>query len=182
MGWIIDSMHSHVGFSVRHLMVSTVRGQFKGYRGRTKLDPADFTRSSFEGEVDVASIDTANPQRDEHLRASDMFDAARFPKISFRSTRIVPRGDGAFAVHGEVTIRGVTRPLTLDVEFRGTSRNHRGIAVAGVSATGTLDRKDFGLSYNFLLETGGVAISDQVKIEIDAELHEAEPAPAPAHT
>ena len=170
MQWVIDSMQSHVGFSVRHMMVSTIRGQFKGYRGKTKLDPADFTRSSFEGEVDVASIDTANPMRDEHLRASDIFDAERYPKISFRSTRIAPSGYGAYTVHGELTIRGVTRPLVLDVEFGGTSKNHRGVAVAGVSATGTISRKDFGLSYNFALEVGGVAISDSVNIQIDAEL------------
>ena len=170
MVWVIDSMHSYVGFSVRHLMVSTVRGQFKGYRGTTTLDTADFTRSCFEGEVDVASIDTASSMRDDHLRASDLFDVARHPKITFKSTRIAAKSAGVYVVHGHITIRGVTRPLVLDVEFRGTAKNHRGVTVAGLSATGTINRKDFGMSYNFALETGGVAISEKVAIDIDLEL------------
>lgn len=170
MPWSIDPLHSHVTFSVRHMMVATVRGQFKQYSGVVDLDPEDFTRSSFEGEIDVASIDTGNTQRDEHLRASDFFDAPNHPKITFKSTRIERKGEGEYVVHGDITIRGVTKPIALDVEFHGLSRNPWGLTVAGISAKGTIHRKEFGVSYNAVLEAGGVAIGEKVKIEIDAEL------------
>jgi polyisoprenoid-binding protein YceI len=174
MSWIIDNVHTHVGFSVKHMMVTTVRGQFREYRGTLALDTADFTRSSFEGEIDVASIDTGNGQRDDHLRTNDFFDAPNHPKITFKSTSIEPKGDGEYVVHGDLTIRGVTKPVTFDVEFHGTSKNPWGKTVAGLSARGTVNRKDFGVSYNALLEAGGVAVGEKVKIEIDAELIAAE--------
>lgn len=170
MSWSIDPAHTHVSFSARHMMVTTVRGQFKQYRGTVNFDPAEFTRSSFEGEIDVASIDTGNTQRDDHLRNSDFFDAPNHPKITFKSTRIESKGDGEYVVHGDITIRGVTKPLALDVEFHGTSKNPWGQTVAGLSARATVNRKDFGVSYNAVLEAGGVAVSEKVKIEIDAEL------------
>jgi polyisoprenoid-binding protein YceI len=170
MSWLIDKVHTHISFSAKHMMVTTVRGQFKEYRGTLKLDSADFTRSSFEGEVDVASIDTGNTQRDDHLRNDDFFDAPNHPKILFKSTRIEPKGEGEFIVHGDLTIRGVTKPVALEVEFHGTAKNPWGKTVAGLSARATVNRKDFGVSYNALLEAGGVAVSEKVKIEIDAEL------------
>lgn len=170
MPWSIDPLHSHVSFSVKHMMVSTVRGQFKQYRATVDLDPDDFTRSSFEGEIDVAGIDTGNGQRDEHLRTSDFFDAPNHPKITFKSTRIERKRDGEYVVHGDITIRGVTKPIALDVEFHGVSRNPWGQTVAGLSAKGTIHRKEFGVSYNAVLEAGGVAIGEKVTIEIDAEL------------
>lgn len=170
MSWVIDEVHTHVSFSARHMMVATVRGQFKQYRGTVALDPADFTRSTFEGEIDVASIDTGNTQRDDHLRTSDFFDAPNHPKITFKSSRIEPKSDGEFVVHGDLSIRGVTKPVALEVEFHGTSKNPWGKTVAGLSARGTVNRKDFGVSYNAVLEAGGVAVGEKVKIEIDAEL------------
>jgi polyisoprenoid-binding protein YceI len=176
MTWLIDDVHTHIGFSVRHMMVSTMRGQFKKYSGTIELDEADFTRSKFEGEIEVASIDTNNAQRDEHLRNGDFFDVANHPKILFASTRIERKGDLEFVVHGDLTIKGVTRPIALDVEFRGTAKNPWGKTVTGLSASGTINRKDFGVSYNALLETGGVAISEKVKIELEAELVAAEAA------
>jgi polyisoprenoid-binding protein YceI len=156
------------------MMVSTVRGQFKQYRGTLALDAADFTRSSFEGEVDVASVDTGNTQRDDHLRTNDFFDAPSHPKISFKSGRIEAKGDGEYVVHGDLTIRGVTRPVAFDVEHRGTSKNPWGKTVTGLSAHATLQRKDFGVSFNALLETGGVAVGEKVKIEIEVEAIAAE--------
>ena len=174
MSWLIDEVHTHVGFSVKHMMVTTVRGQFKQYRGSVQIDPVDFTRSTFEGEIEVASIETGNSQRDDHLRNNDFFDAPNHPKITFKSTRIEPKGDGEFVVHGDITIRGVTKPIALDVEFHGTSKNPWGKTVAGVSARATINRKDFGVSYNALLETGGVAVGEKVKIEIDVEAIAAE--------
>jgi len=173
MTWLIDDIHTHIGFSVKHMMVSTVRGQFKQYKGTLALDPADFTRSSFEGEIEVASIDTGNGQRDDHLRTSDFFDAVNHPKITFKSTRIEAKpgaSEGEYLVHGDLTIRGVTKPVALEVEFSGTAKNPWGKTVAGLSARATISRRDFGVSYNALLETGGVAVGEKVKIEIEAEL------------
>lgn len=169
MAWQIDTVHTHVGFSVKHMMVSTVRGQFKQYSGTLTIDSADFTKSRFEGEVDVTSIDTGNSQRDDHLRSGDFFDAANHPKIKFANSKIESKGDGEFVVHGDLTIRGTTLPIALEVEYHGTSKNPWGKTVTGFSAKSTVNRKDFGLSWNALLETGGVAVSEKVKIEIEVE-------------
>jgi polyisoprenoid-binding protein YceI len=179
MSWSIDTVHSHVGFSVKHMMVATARGQFKSYRATLRLNPKDFARSSFEGEIDVTSVDTGNVDRDNHLRSNDFFDAANHPKITFKSTRIEPKSDGEYAVHGDLTIRGVTKPVSLDVEFHGTSKNPYGKTVAGLSARGTINRKDFGVSFNAVLEAGGVALADKVKLEIDVEAIAAEETVAP---
>jgi polyisoprenoid-binding protein YceI len=169
MSWQLDAVHTHVGFSVKHMMVSTVRGQFKQYSGNVKIDAADFTKSSFDGEVDVASIDTGNSQRDEHLRSADFFDATNHPKIKFVSSRIEAKGEGEYVVHGDLTIRGTTLPVALDVEFHGTSKNPWGKTVSGFGAKATVNRKDYGLAWNSLLETGGVAVSEKVKVEIEVE-------------
>jgi polyisoprenoid-binding protein YceI len=180
MSWSIDTVHSHVGFSVKHMMVATVRGQFKSYRATLRLDPKDFTRSKFEGEIDVASVDTGNVDRDNHLRTNDFFDAPNHPKITFKSTRIEPKDGGEYTVHGDLSIRGVTKPVEFDVEFHGTSKNPYGKTVAGLSARGTINRKDFGVSFNALLETGGVAVAEKVKLEVDVEAVAAEDTVAPA--
>jgi polyisoprenoid-binding protein YceI len=169
MAWQIDNVHSHVGFSVKHMMVTTVRGQFRSYRGKVNLDPKDFARSTFEGEIDVASVDTGNPERDNHLRTGDFFDAQNHPTITFKSSRIVPKDDGQYEVTGNITIRGVSKPIVLDVEFLGTSKNPYGKTVAGLSVRGTLNRKDFGVNFNAVLETGGVAVGEKVKLEVDVE-------------
>jgi polyisoprenoid-binding protein YceI len=177
MSFVIDTVHSHVGFSVKHMMVATVRGQFKSYRGTLDLDPKDFTRSKFEGEIDVASVDTGNVDRDNHLRTSDFFDGPNHPKITFKSTaieRAASKGEGEYVVHGDLTIRGVTKPLVLDVEFLGTSKNPYGKTVAGFSAHGTINRKDFGVAFNAVLETGGVAVAEKVKLEVEVEAMAAE--------
>jgi polyisoprenoid-binding protein YceI len=180
MSWSIDPVHSHVGFSVRHMMVSTVRGQFKTYGGTLQLDPKNFTRSSFTGEIDVASVDTGNVDRDNHLRTNDFFDAPNHPKITFKSTRIEAKAGAEYVVHGDLSIRGVTKPVALDVEFLGTSKNPYGKTVAGFSAHGTVDRKEFGVAFNAVLETGGVAVAEKVKIDIEVEALWAEDAVATA--
>jgi polyisoprenoid-binding protein YceI len=169
MSWTLDPIHTHVGFSVKHLMVSTVRGQFRNYSGTIEIDPADFTRSRFSGEIDVSSVDTGNPDRDKHLRTGDFFDVAAHPTMQWKSTAIEPRGEGEYVVHGELTMRGVTKPIALDVEFLGTSKGLHGKTVAGFSARGTVNRKDFGVNFNALLETGGVAVGEKVKLELDVE-------------
>jgi polyisoprenoid-binding protein YceI len=167
--WNVDTVHTHIGFSVRHLMVSTVRGQFKSYAGKVAIDPADFTRATIEGEVEVKSIDTGNTTRDTHLRTNDFFDADNHPKITFKSDRIEKKDDGLYLVQGDLQIRGVTKPVTFETEFHGVSKSPRGQTVAGLHARATVNRKDFGVLYNAVLETGGVAIADKVAIEIDAE-------------
>jgi polyisoprenoid-binding protein YceI len=169
MAWLIDDVHTHIGFSVKHMMVTTVRGQFRKYSGTLELDTEDFTRSKFRGEIDVASIDTGVAQRDDHLRNNDFFDAPNHPKITFESTRIEKKEEGEFVVHGDLTIRGVTKEVALEVEFHGTSKNPWGKTVAGFSARGTVNRKDFGVNFNALLETGGVAVGEKVKLELDVE-------------
>ncbi len=172
MSWQLDTVHSHVGFSVKHLMVATARGTFKTYSGSVKLDPKDFTRSVFQGEIDVASIDTGNADRDNHLRANDFFDVANHPKITFKSAKIELKSEGEYVVHGDLTIRGVTRPVALDVEFVGTSKSLYGQTVAGFGIRGTINRKEFGISFNAALETGGFALGDKVKLELDIEATE----------
>lgn len=171
MSWVIDSVHSHVGFTVKHMMVTTVRGQFKSYGAtETNLHPQDFTRSSFAGEIDVASIDTGNPDRDNHLRTNDFFDVPNHPKIAFKSTRIEKTDESEYQVTGDLTIRGVTQSVKLDVEYNGVAKNPYGKTVTGFSARGVINRKDFGVNFNALLETGGVAVGEKVKLEIDVEL------------
>jgi polyisoprenoid-binding protein YceI len=180
MAWLIDTVHTHVGFSVKHMMVTTVRGQFKDYRGTIRLDAKDFARSSFEGEIDVASVDTGNGDRDNHLRTNDFFDVANHPKITFKSTRIEAKSDSEYVVHGDIGIRGVVKPIALEVEYLGTSKNPYGQTVAGLSVRGTLNRKDFGVAFNALLETGGVAVGEKVKLELDVEATQVEESAAKA--
>ncbi len=182
MTWQLDNVHTHVGFSVKHMMVTTVRGQFRSYRGKVNLNPKDFTRSTFEGEIDVASIDTGNVDRDNHLRTNDFFDAPNHPTITFKSTRIEAKGDSEYVVHGDITLRGVTRPIALEVDYLGSAKNPYGKTVAGLSVRGTLNRKDFGVNFNAVLETGGVAIGEKVKLEVDVEVVAAEePVAVAAH-
>ena len=169
MAWKIDPVHTHVGFSVKHLMISTVRGQFKTYDGTLNLDEKDFSKSSFVGEIDVASIDTGNADRDSHLRTNDFFDAPNHPKITFKINKIESKGGNEFVVHGDIAIRGVTKPIALNVEYHGVSKSPYGQTVAGFGVTGSLNRSDFGVNFNAALEVGGVAVSEKVKLELDIE-------------
>lgn len=168
MLWSVDPVHSRVGFSVRHMMVTTVRGVFKRFSGTMEIDENDFSKSVIQGEIDVDSIDTGNDDRDGHLRANEFFDVPNHPKILFQSTGIEPQGD-AWIVTGDLTIRGVTRPVSLTVEYAGSTTNPYGQRIVGASVTGTINRKDFGVSWNSLMETGGVAVSENVKLEIDVQ-------------
>ena len=168
MSWSVDPVHSHVGFSVRHMMVTTVRGAFTSFSGTLELNEADITASRVQGEIEVKSIDTGSTDRDNHLRSADFFDVQTHPKITFQSNRIEKKGDG-LVVHGDLTIRGVTKPIALDVEYAGTSKNPYGQIIAGATVTGSINRKDYGLTWNAVLETGGVAVSETVKFEIDVQ-------------
>ena len=169
--WKIDPAHSAAHFSVRHLMISNVRGEFTRLGGAALINAADPTKSSVEIEIDATSINTREPQRDEHLRSADFFDIANYPKITFQSKRIEPRGADEFKVTGALTIRGVTKEVTLDVEGPTPAvKDPWGNIRAGVTATAKVNRKDFGLAWNALTEAGGVVVGDEIKITIEAEL------------
>jgi polyisoprenoid-binding protein YceI len=165
----IDSAHTSVQFSVRHLMVSNVRGEFSKVSGTIKFDAANPADSTVEATIEVASINTRDAQRDGHLKSADFLDVEKFPTIVFRSTKVVPQSGGG-KVTGELTIHGVTREITLDVEGPTEEiTDPWGKQRWGMSATAKLSRKDFGLTWNAALETGGVMVGDEVKIAIDLE-------------
>ena len=170
--WQIDPTHTQAGFAVRHLMISTVRGRFSDVTGTLSVPDGDFSRAELEAVIGVGSIDTREPQRDAHLRSADFFDVETFPSITFRSRRVeADPGDPArFVLAGDLTLHGVTRDVRLDVTAEGRGRDPWGNDRAGFSVTGKISRKDFGLVWNQFLETGGVAVGDEVKITIDTEL------------
>ncbi|MFO0572867.1 MAG: YceI family protein [Polyangia bacterium] len=168
--WEIDSAHSSAQFSVRHLMVSNVRGEFGKVAGTVNLNDSDPTKSTVEVEIDATSINTREAKRDEHLRSPDFFDVAKFPKISFKSTQISKVTDGKYSVVGNLTIHGVTKPVTLTTELSPEIKDPWGNVKRGGTATTTVNRKDFGLTWNKALETGGVVVGDAVNIVVDVEL------------
>jgi polyisoprenoid-binding protein YceI len=169
--WQIDPAHSAAHFSVRHLMISNVRGEFAKVSGNVVLDPSDLTKSTVEVSVDTTTIDTRELQRDEHLRSADFFDVANHPAITFRSKKITPAGSDHFKVAGDLTIRGVTRAVTFEVEGPTPAvKDPWGNVRAGVSATAKINRKDFGLVWNGLTEAGGIVVGDEVSITFEAEL------------
>jgi polyisoprenoid-binding protein YceI len=172
--WNIDPAHSHVEFSVKHLMISTVRGRFGIVRGTIQSDDADPAKGQAEIEIDVDSIDTRESRRDAHLRSADFFDVEKFPKITFRSTRLTDVKGDRFRLVGDLTIHGVTREVALDVTSEGRARDPWGGERAGFSATTKIKRSDFGLTWNQALETGGVVVGDDVKISLDVEIVKAQ--------
>jgi polyisoprenoid-binding protein YceI len=169
--WQIDPQHSAAHFSVRHLMISNVRGEFTKVSGNAVLDPTDPPKSTLEVIIDATSIDTREPQRDEHLRSADFLDVANHPTITFRSKKITPAGTDHYKVTGDLTIRGVTREVTFDVEGPATPvKDPYGNIRTGVSGTAKINRKDFGLVWNALTEAGGVMVGDEVSLAFEAEL------------
>ena len=172
--WQIDPRHSLAEFSVRHMMLSKVRGQFTGISG-TIVDGADDPKySSVKAEIDVTTLITGDPQRDEHLRSADFFDVANHPTMTFQSRRVSGSREH-FKVTGDLTIRGQTREVTLDVTYNGIGTNPLGQSVAGFTATTEINRKDFGLNWNVALEAGGVLVGDTARIEIEVEAVKEEP-------
>jgi polyisoprenoid-binding protein YceI len=167
--WNIDATHSAISFSIRHMVFSKVRGRFAKYTGAIQLDDDDPSQSWVEVTIDAASIDTGTAQRDTHLRSADFFDVDRFPELRFRSQRVEPIGNGRLRVIGELTIRDVTREVALDAEPGGRGMDPWGNERIGFVATTTIDRKDFGLQWTQLLETGGVLVGDRVEIELDVQ-------------
>ena len=169
--WQIDPAHSAAHFSVRHLLISNVRGEFTKLSGSALINPADPAKSSVEITIQAASLNTREPQCDEHLRSADFFDVANHPTLTFRSKRIEALGAENFKLTGDLTIRGVTKEVTFDVEGpTAPMKDPWGNVRAGVSASAKINRKDFGVAWNALTETGGVVVGDEVKITVEAEL------------
>jgi polyisoprenoid-binding protein YceI len=171
--WAIDGSHTSAGFKVRHLMVSHVRGQLGPVTGTAVIDEQDLARSRVDVSVDARGIETRDAKRDEHLRSADFFDVANHPNVTFRSTRVeAPSGlGGDLRISGDLTIRGVSRPVTLEVEGLSPAiKDPWGNSRRGISARARISRKEWGLQWNMALEAGGVVVGDEVSIEIEAEL------------
>ena len=170
MSWQIDPNHSHIQFSARHMMITTVRGRFERFTVAVEADEDDPTRSSVDVEIEAASVDTRNAQRDADLRSANFLDTDQYPLITFKSTRLeqVDQSHGRFV--GDLTIRGVTKQVVLDVEYAGLAKSPWGTTSAGFNATTKISRKDWGLTWNMVLETGGVMVGDEITIDIEVEL------------
>jgi polyisoprenoid-binding protein YceI len=167
--WTLDTTHSGIAFSVRHMVVAKVRGRFASWSGTVELDEADIARSRVDVQIDASSIDTGNAQRDEHLRSGDFFDVQQFPSLRFSSRRVEAVSDERLRVVGDLSLHGVTREVTLDVERGGQAKDPWGNRRAGFAATTSILRSDFGLSWNQALETGGLLVADRIDIELDIQ-------------
>ncbi|MFF4453897.1 YceI family protein [Streptomyces goshikiensis] len=165
--YVIDASHSSIGFTVRHAMVTNVRGSFADHEGTLHLDGSDPSHSTASIDVKIASVDTGVADRDGHLRSGDFFDAEAFPLMSFRSTRAAQLGGDAYRITGDLTIKGVTRPLSIDLEFNGSATDGYGNERVGFEGSAEILRSDWGLTWNAALETGGVMVSDKVKLTFD---------------
>ena len=169
--WNLDTSHTVVGFSVRHMMISNVRGTFGSFKGAVQVTGDDPTTARLEVTIDVASIDTREPKRDDHLRSPDFFDAAKLPTMTFTSRKVEKTAAGRLKVTGDLTLRGVTKEIVLDVDtLTPPMKDPWGMMRVGAHATTVISRKDFGLTWNTVLEAGGVAVGDEVSITLDVEL------------
>jgi polyisoprenoid-binding protein YceI len=180
--WEIDSGHSSANFTVKHLMVSNVKGEFGKVTGTINLDDKDVTKSSVTASIDASTIDTRSEQRDGHLKSPDFFDVAKYPTITFKSKKVEKAGEGKLKVTGDLTMKGVTKEVALDVDAAAKEMKNpfNGAIVRGMSATTQLNRKDFGLNWNKSLESGGVLVGDEVKVALELELVKKDAAPATA--
>ena len=170
MSWQVDKSHSHIGFSVRHMMVSKVRGQFEQFTIDVDFNEVEPARSSVYVQIDAASINTKDQQRDGHLKSPDFLDVETYPYITFNSKRIEKISDRHGRIIGDLTIRGITREVVLDVDYAGMLRNPWGMMITGASAQTRINRKDWDLTWNQALETGGVLVSEELTINIELEL------------
>ncbi|MCZ7667835.1 MAG: YceI family protein [Chloroflexi bacterium] len=179
MNWQIDYAHSEINFTVRHMMISKVRGSFDEWSGIINFDPENPTNTTVDVTVQLASVNTNEQQRDDHLRSPDFFDVATHPEMRFKSTKVEQNDVDEGLLYGELTIRGITKPVVLDVNYAGQAKSPWGTTSAGFSASATINRKDWDLTWNQALETGGVLVSDKISIGIELELiQQAEAVPA----
>jgi polyisoprenoid-binding protein YceI len=168
--WKLDPAHSAAEFKVKHMMISNVKGRFSGLSGTLTEHATDSTLSTIEASVDISTIATGDPQRDGHLKSADFFDVEKYPAMTFKSTQVVQKGEGEYAVAGNLTIHGVTKPVTLTVEgLSAPAKDPYGNIRIGLSATTKINRKDFGLNWNAALETGGILVGEDVQITLDVQ-------------
>lgn len=168
--WAIDPTHSEIGFKVKHMMFTNVSGKFSSFEASVENEDDKFETSAISFSADVNSIDTANADRDNHLRSGDFFEVEKFPKLTFVSTGITKVDDNQYKINGDFTIRDVTKNITLDAEYSGLMKDPWGNTKAGFSLSGKINRKDFGLTWNAALETGGVLVSDEVKLLCEVQV------------
>jgi polyisoprenoid-binding protein YceI len=168
--WILDPSHSKVEFKVKHMMISNVSGHFNRFDAQVETEGEDFMTAKVVFTADIDSIDTGSEQRDGHLKSVDFFDAANFPQLKFVPTKYENvDNDGDYEVYGDLTIRGITKPVKLDVEFGGVIKDPWGATRAGFTVTGKINRKDFGLTWSGVTETGSLVVSDEVRLHVDLE-------------
>lgn len=167
--WVIDPTHSEIGFKVKHMMFTNVSGKFANFTAEAETNGDSFDDAKFTFSADVDSVSTGNADRDGHLQSADFFDAAQYPKLTFESTAFTKQSEGEYKLEGNLTIHGVTKPVTLDAEFGGIAKDPWGNVKSGMTITGKLNRKDFGLTWNSALETGGVLVGDEVKLAIELQ-------------
>lgn len=168
--WVIDPSHSSVGFKVKHLMISTVSGEFTSYEGGVESNGDSFAQADVSFSAKVDSINTGNEQRDGHLKSADFFDAAAHPAITFKSTSFEKKADDEYVLNGDLSIRGVSKPVSLKVEYNGLVQDPYGNTKAGFSLSGKINRKDFGLGWSAVTEAGSVVVSDEVKLAAEVQL------------
>lgn len=167
--WKIDAAHSEVQFKVKHMVISTVTGQFNTFDASLESDKDDFSDAHISFSIDTASIDTGNEQRDNHLKSDDFFNAEKYPQMKFASTSFTPNGNGAYTLKGNLTIRDVTKEVSLAVEYGGTITDPWGATRAGFEVSGKINRQEFGLKWSAVTEAGGLVVSDDVKLHINVE-------------
>lgn len=172
--WMLDPAHSSVDFSVKHMMIANVKGTFNQFDATIEADPDDLTSASIELNIDLASVDTRNEDRDNHLRSADFFNVEKNPKMTFTTTNIERKGEGEYNVTGNLTIAGVTKSETISVTYEGSGVDPWGNVKVGFTADGSLNRSDYGLTWNSALETGGVLVGDKIKISLDIQASKAE--------
>ena len=168
--WLIDPAHSEVHFKTKHLVISTVTGSFGKFDGSLTTVSDDFDGAEIEFSADVDSINTSQPDRDAHLKSADFFDAANHPKITFKSKNFKKKSGSEFKLTGDITIRGISKTIDLDIEFGGTTKDPWGNTKAGFEISGKINRKDFGLVWSAVTETGGLVVADEVKLQLNVEL------------
>ncbi len=168
--WTIDPAHSEVQFKIRHLVISTVSGSFKKFEGTIESDTDDFTDAKIQFTAEAESVFTNNEQRDAHLKSDDFFNAEKYPKITFVSTEIIKEGKDEYILKGNLTMRDVTKPISLDVDYGGTTVDSYGQTKAGFEITGKVDRQDYGLKWSVVTEAGGIVVSDDVRLIMSIQI------------
>jgi polyisoprenoid-binding protein YceI len=168
--WVIDPTHSEIGFKIKHLMITNVSGKFESFEAEVQTEGEDFSTAQIEARIQAGSINTNNLQRDEHLRNSDFFEVEKNPEILFTSTKVEKLDNDNFVLYGNLTLKGITKPVKLDVEHSGTTKDPWGNQKAGFVITGKINRTEFGLNFNAALETGGLVLGEEVKINSEVQL------------